>query len=199
MKQLVRHLGSHLVLSVAIVIPVPGLRSAARFAWTAAFRLKVLFDLARGKITREEYHVARSIHSIPVMLVALIPGFGAVAYVASGTMVKAGLGRMLLDQSAYKLPFGLYEKLGLARLTRPRSRKAAGDGLVLPMPGNAPAGPVGFQDGGPIWARPQPAHASFAAFEYPDVLRQTGTLKQLATPSCAGKTGLVAVPLDPAA
>ena len=178
MKQLVGHLGSHLVLSVAIIIPIPGLRSAARFAWTAAFRLKAVYALATGRITREEYRVASSLHTIPVMLLALIPGFGAIAYVASDTMGKTGLGRLLLDQSAYNLPFGLYHKLGLGRFTLPWSQKAASDGPVQPMPDNARAGSVGHQEGSPIRKRPQPAHASFAA---------------------AGERGLVTVPLNPAA
>ena len=64
--------------------------------------------------------MARSIHSVPVMRIALLPAFGAIAYVASETMVKKGLGRLLVDQSAYKMPFGLYRRLGLARFTAPR-------------------------------------------------------------------------------
>ena len=34
------HMGVHLVLSVAIAIPIPGLRSLARFSWTAAYWTK---------------------------------------------------------------------------------------------------------------------------------------------------------------
>ena len=123
-----RHLGAHMVLSVVIVIPIPGLRSAARFAWTLAFRLKALYALARGRITREEYRVARSIHTVPVMLIALLPAFGAIAYVASQTMVKKGLGRLLVDQAAYKMPFGLYRRLGLARFTAPRIAQPVASG-----------------------------------------------------------------------
>ena len=119
-----KNLGAHLVLSVAIVIPIPGLRSAARFGWTLAFRLRALHALVRGKITREEYRTARSIHSVPVMLLALVPAFGAVAYVVSDTITKKGLGRLLVDQAAYKMPFKLYRRLGLARLTAPRLPQA---------------------------------------------------------------------------
>ena len=122
-QTLMKHMGAHLVLSVVIAIPIPGLRSAARFSWTLAFRLKALVARVRGKITKEEYQVARSIHSVPVMLVALVPAIGAIGYAVSDTMVKRGLGRMLLDQSAHKVPFGLYERLRLDRITAPRSAK----------------------------------------------------------------------------
>ena len=128
-----------MVLCVVIAIPIPGLRSAARFAWTLAFRLKALYALARGRITREEYRVARSIHSVPVMLIALLPAFGAIAYGASETMVKKGLGRLLVDQAAYKMPFGLYRRLGLARFTAPRLAQLAASGSGK---GSSPGGAV---------------------------------------------------------
>jgi hypothetical protein len=120
-ETLMKHMGAHLILSVAIAIPIPGLRSAARFGWTLAFRLKAMAALVRGKISKEEYQVARSIHSVPVMLVALVPAIGAIGYAVSDTMVKRGLGRMLLDQSAHKVPFGLYERLRIDRITAPRA------------------------------------------------------------------------------
>jgi hypothetical protein len=84
-----------------------------------------MYALGRGRITKEEYRVARSIHSVPVMLLALVPALGAMAYAGSDTMVKNGLGRMLLDQSAHKVPFGLYGRLGLARITAPRTSESA--------------------------------------------------------------------------
>ena len=119
-KSLLKHVGAHMVLSVAIAIPIPELRSVARFGWTLAFRLKALYARMRGRTTREEYRVARSIHSVPVMLIALVPVFGAIAYIASDTMTKKGIGRLMIDQAAYKMPFGLYRRLGMARITAPR-------------------------------------------------------------------------------
>ncbi|MFQ5875431.1 MAG: hypothetical protein ACE5JL_16760, partial [Dehalococcoidia bacterium] len=113
----VKHLGAHLVLSLGLAIPIPGLRSAARFTWVLAFRLKARYGLARGRITRAEYKEARGMHSVPVMLISLLPAVGAAAYVASDTMRKHGLGHILADQFAYKLPFGLYRRLRLARIT----------------------------------------------------------------------------------
>ena len=41
-------------------------------------------------------------------------------YVASDTMTKKGLGKLLVDQAAYKMPFKLYRRLGMARITAPR-------------------------------------------------------------------------------
>jgi len=129
-ETLMKHMGAHLILSVAIAIPIPGLRSAARFGWTLAFRLKAMVALGLGKINKEEYKVASSIHSVPVMLVALVPAIGAIGYAVSDTMLKRGLGRMLLDQSAHKVPFGLYERLRVDRITAPRASQP----IAVPVP-----------------------------------------------------------------
>ena len=118
-QTLLKHVGAHIVLSAAIPIPIPGLRSAARFSWTLAFRLKARSAFSKGTITRAEYQRARSLHSVPVMLIALVPAVGAIAYVASNTAATRGLGRLLLDQAAYRMPFGLYRRLRLARITAP--------------------------------------------------------------------------------
>ena len=118
---LLKHLGAHIALTVALRFPFG---SPARFGWVAYFRLKARYDLARARITREEYAEARSIHSVPVMLISLIPGFGAIAYMASGTVRSTGLTRLLIDQMASKLPFRLYGRLGLSNLTAPRQKAA---------------------------------------------------------------------------
>jgi hypothetical protein len=125
-QTLLKHLGAHLALTVAIAIPIPGLRSAARFLWTLSWRFRAFVAYRRGRLTREEYEIARSIHTVPVMLFALIPAAGAVAYALSGPMVKGGLGRVLVDQSAHKIPFGLYHRLGLSRFTARQSASFAG-------------------------------------------------------------------------
>ncbi len=130
MSEVIKHLGAHIVLTVAIAVPIPGLRSIARSGWTLAFRLKGLLDLATKRITREEYREVRSIHTVPVMLLALVPAFGTIAYAISDPMLK-GPGRMLVDQSASKLPFKLYHRLGLSRLTSPRGKKAANTAATL--------------------------------------------------------------------
>ena len=57
------------------------------------------------------------------MLISLIPLVGAGAYLASGTLRRSGLTRLLIDQVAYKMPFKLYRRLGLARLTAARQEQ----------------------------------------------------------------------------
>ncbi|MCH8109399.1 MAG: hypothetical protein IIB15_04650 [Chloroflexi bacterium] len=108
---LTRHLGAHLVISVALRFPIGSL---ARFGWTLGFRVKARKDLSKGTITAEQYAAAKSIHSIPVMLISLIPGLGTIAYFASSTVRKTGFSRLLIDQFIYKLPFRLYYRLRLS-------------------------------------------------------------------------------------
>jgi hypothetical protein len=131
MNVVMKHLGAHMVLSVAIAIPIPGLRSLARFGWTLAFRLKGLFGLATGRITKEEYRVIKSVHTVPVMVLGLVPAVGAVAYAVSEPMLK-GPGRMLLDEASSKLPFKLYRRLGLYRLTAPGRTKTSSTVSFVP-------------------------------------------------------------------
>jgi undecaprenyl-diphosphatase len=119
-QRLMKHLGAHLVLSLVLRFPVGSL---ARFGWVVSFRVRARVDRARGRITREQYREARSIHSVPVMMLSLVPGPGFVAYLASSVLRKSGLARLLIDQSAHKLPFSLYRRLGVARLTAPRMPK----------------------------------------------------------------------------
>ena len=91
--------------------------------WTLRFRLKGLYGHAKGRITREDYRVVRSIHTVPVMLSVLLPAVGTIAYAASEPMLK-GPGRMLIGQTASKLPFKLYRPLHLAHLAAPGQAKA---------------------------------------------------------------------------
>ena len=115
-----------MMLSVTLAIPIPGLRSAALCAWTLVFRLKARGVLHRRKITMQEYRTAQCIHSIPVMLLALLPGFGTAAYATSNTVTRKGLAGLLLNQTACRPSFVLYQRLHLARITasRPRSHRA---------------------------------------------------------------------------
>ncbi len=112
------HMGAHMVLSVAVAIPIPGLRSLARAGWTAAFWAKVqMARLRRGSSQRPEY--SGNIHTPLVMLLALIPGFGAVAYLASKPLRRKILVRLIMDQTGRKLPFKFYTRTRLARLLPP--------------------------------------------------------------------------------
>ena len=112
------HLGVHLVLSVALFLPIPGLRSLARFVWTLAFWVKAQGKRFRRRVPASEGK-ATNVHTPLVMVLALIPGFGAVAYLASRPLRRRLLIRLMLDQSAVKLPFRLYERLHLARRLAP--------------------------------------------------------------------------------
>jgi len=110
-----RHMGAHLVLSVAIAIPIPGLRSLARFLWTLVFWTKAQARrLRRGdRVKGEEGY---NIHTPLVMVLSLIPAFGAVAYLAARPLRNKLLIRLMLDQMAWKLPFKLYRRMRLGKL-----------------------------------------------------------------------------------
>ena len=117
------HLGAHLVLSVAIAVPIPGARSLARLAWTLGF-------WARGQARRwthtplEPGSTSDNIHTPLVMAVALLPGLGSVAYLMSRPLRKKLLVRLMLDEVGWRLPFRLYQRTRLDRLVAPAHRKA---------------------------------------------------------------------------
>ena len=118
------HLGVHLVLSVAIVVPIPGVRSLARFLWTAAYWTNERWSRLRG--TARPDARPSNIHTPLVMAIALIPGFGAGAYMAARPLRKRLLVRLMLDQLACKLPFRLYHRMRLGRMLAPPSQEASG-------------------------------------------------------------------------
>ena len=45
LRIILRHLGAHIILTVGMPMPIPSLRSMARFGWTLAFRLKSRYNL----------------------------------------------------------------------------------------------------------------------------------------------------------
>ncbi len=51
-----------------------------------------------------------------VMVIALVPMLGGVAYLASRPLRKRSLVRLLLDQAAIGMPFKLYTRLRLNRM-----------------------------------------------------------------------------------
>ena len=117
------HLGAHLVLTVAIPVPVPGVRSLARLAWTLGF-------WAGGQARRwthtalEPGRTSDSIHTPLVMAVALVPGLGSVAYLLSRPLRSKLLVRIMLDEVGWRLPFRVYQRTRLDRLVAPAHRKA---------------------------------------------------------------------------
>ena len=132
-----RHLGVHLVLSVAIAIPVPGARSAARFLWTMAFWAKSNIWRLRGPSAPPADN-GSAIHTPLVMALALIPGLGGVAYLASRPLRSRLLIRLVLDQLAWKLPFRLYQRAHIGSWLAPAVKQPAAKGLI-PVPAHAPA------------------------------------------------------------
>jgi undecaprenyl-diphosphatase len=114
------HLGAHMVLSVPLRLPVG---SIVRFFWVLGFRMRSRLQLATGRITIEQYRIGRATHSVPVMLLAIMPGLGAVCYLAAAPMLKAGLAPLIIDQFLYKLPFRLYNRLQLSRITMRRRKR----------------------------------------------------------------------------
>ena len=117
-KNALHHMGVHLVLSVAIAIPIPGLRSAARFSWTLLFWAKAQVSRVWGRASRSGEKVA-NVHTPLVMVVALVPALGGVAYLASPPLRKRTLARLLMDQAATKMPFKLYTRTRLDRIVAP--------------------------------------------------------------------------------
>jgi len=112
------HMGAHMILSVAIALPIPGLRSMARAGWTAAFWAKSqVARLRRNSSQRPK--LSGNIHTPLVMLIALIPILGGAAYLASKPLRRKILVRLILDQTGQKLPFKLYTRMRLARLLAP--------------------------------------------------------------------------------
>ncbi len=117
------HMGVHLVLSVVLVVPIPGLRSAARFAWTFVFWVK---STAARIFRRRAWKAAgkpANIHSPLVMVVALVPMLGGIAYGASRPLRSRLIIRLILDQIAIKLPLSLYTRMRLRRMLPPSPRQ----------------------------------------------------------------------------
>ncbi len=102
-RNAMHHMGVHLVLSVALVVPIPGLRSLARFTWTAIFWVKVQASrlLRRGPKTAAG---VSNIHSPLVMVLALVPLLGGIAYMASHPLRRKALIRLMLDRSPSSCP-----------------------------------------------------------------------------------------------
>ena len=111
------HMGAHLVLSM-IAVPIPGVRSLARFGWTLSIWVKTQLRRFRRGASRAA-GVTTNVHSPLIMAVALVPILGGIAYLASRPLRRKVLIRLMLDQVAVKLPFKFYTRLRLNRLLAP--------------------------------------------------------------------------------
>ena len=101
LEEPMHHLGVHLVLSTVLMIPIPGLRSLARFGWTLTFWLNSWWKRLR-RSDSELGVKATNVHTPLIMVLALIPGFGAVAYFASRPLRRKLLVRLMADQIAFQ-------------------------------------------------------------------------------------------------
>ena len=107
-------------MSVAIALPIPGMRSLARFLWTFFFWLKTqLSRVRRNRGGDADAGQVPNIHTPLVMVLALVPALGGVAYLASAPLRSKILARLMLDQVAWKLPFKLYRRARMDRWLAP--------------------------------------------------------------------------------
>ena len=136
-RDAIHHLGAHLVLTV-FPIPLPGIRSLARFAWTAGFWFKVqVRGFRRG--ASESAQGVPNIHTPLVMVLSLVPAFGAVAYLAAPPLRHKVLIRLMFDQIGRKMPFRVYERMRLSQWLAPAAKNVALYGIrnvaaETPMP-----------------------------------------------------------------
>ena len=108
------HFGVHLMIGVALRFPFG---SIARVAYTGGNLLGATLLMLVRRRSREHWRRARSIHSPLVLVVAALPGIGTLSYLTSKPVRSQGkLARVALDAAGEKVPWHLYERIGLRRL-----------------------------------------------------------------------------------
>ncbi|MGE0057446.1 MAG: hypothetical protein AB7T32_05640 [Dehalococcoidia bacterium] len=106
------NLGAHLAMSVPLRFP---LGSIARSGWTVGMRVRGEWMALRGKGSASS---ARQVHTLPVAIVAGIPGMGSFAYALSKPLQQQrAIGAIALDQLFRHLSMGVYRGLHLDTLT----------------------------------------------------------------------------------
>ena len=105
------HLGAHFAISIPLPFPFGAI---GRFFYTVGQRLRAeIAGLLKRRAPRDE----RRMHTWLVMLVALVPGFGRLAYFFSPALAGEKLLLLIpVDQVSRKLPFSLYRRLHLDAL-----------------------------------------------------------------------------------
>jgi hypothetical protein len=130
----ISNLGVHLGLSVFLRFPFGSL---ARFLWVAAMRVRAECLRFRDK---EESRRQRAVHTLPVLVASLTPGFGAGAYLLSAPLKEnRALVAIVFDGMLARLPLSLYRRLRLGRLTEAVVRRWSESGR-LDLPPAAMAG-----------------------------------------------------------
>ena len=105
------HLGAHFAISLPLRYPFG---AAARFFYTLGLRLRAEIN---ALIRRSSAREARRMHTLTVMLVSLLPGFGRLGYFFSPALRDERLLLFIpLDQASRKLPFRAYRRLHLDAL-----------------------------------------------------------------------------------
>ncbi|MGE0056844.1 MAG: hypothetical protein AB7T32_02550 [Dehalococcoidia bacterium] len=105
------HAGAHFAISLPLRFPFGAL---ARFLYALTLRVKAEAGGIRHHMRPRE---ARRLHTVPVMLISLLPGFGRLAYFFSPALVSQTLLLIIpLDQVSRSLPFKVYERFHLDAL-----------------------------------------------------------------------------------
>jgi hypothetical protein len=127
------NLGAHMAMSIPLRFP---LGSLARFGWTVVARAKAEWAALRG---RKPVSTARQIHTVPVALMGLVPGFGAGAYLlAKPLRAHRALAVIVFDRLLRKVPARLYWRLHVSALmtwfARPAAKSARSIRLAAALP-----------------------------------------------------------------
>jgi undecaprenyl-diphosphatase len=133
------HLGAHAALSVVLRLP---LGSIARVAWSLTALLAATVRLVARRIDRHAWTEAFGIHSPLVIVLAAVPGFGALSYLAARPVLSNRLLlRVTLDAALRKTPWGIYEQSRLRRVVAlpPTPQLAAAPSANSAQRRNAPA------------------------------------------------------------
>jgi hypothetical protein len=119
-QTLLPHLGAHIAISIMLRFPFGGI---ARFCWTSG---ALVTDGIRRLLRRSDaasWQQAKRIHTPVVLLFSLLPSIGAFAYLLSAPVRRNPLLlRVTVDMALRSLPFQLYRRGGLQRLTARRAR-----------------------------------------------------------------------------
>jgi hypothetical protein len=105
------NLGAHMAMSIPLRFPFGSL---ARAIWTVVNRAKAEWRALRRKGSAT---MARQVHTVPVALMGLVPGFGAGAYLlAKPLRAHRALAVIVFDRLLRKVPARLYWRLHLVAL-----------------------------------------------------------------------------------
>ena len=131
------NLGAHMAMSIPLRFPFGSL---ARFGWTLVARAKAEWAALRRSAGEGAARTARQIHTIPVALMGLVPGFGAGAYLlAKPLRANRALALIVFDRLMRRVPKRLYWRLHLSALTtwfaRPVQQAARRPRLSSVIPG----------------------------------------------------------------